>query len=74
MRGFFLFVFDALFFAGVIAAARFVRAGAMRAAVQAPYARRSNRPGGEMVDAGDLKSPGRKAVRVRVPPRAPQAK
>lgn len=28
-------------------------------------------PGGGMVDAVDLKSIGRKAVRVRVPPRAP---
>lgn len=27
--------------------------------------------GGEMADTGDLKSPGRKAVRVRVPPAAP---
>jgi hypothetical protein len=26
--------------------------------------------GGEMADTGDLKSPGRKAVRVRVPPSA----
>jgi hypothetical protein len=27
------------------------------------------RPGGEMVDTGDLKSPGSNPVRVRVPPR-----
>ena len=31
----------------------------------------SPRPGGGMVDTGDLKSPGRKAVPVRVRPRAP---
>lgn len=27
-------------------------------------------PGGEMADAGDLKSPGGDSVRVRIPPRA----
>ena len=35
-----------------------------------PQQKRSCR-GGEMADTGDLKSPGRKAVRVRVPPAAP---
>ena len=32
---------------------------------------KTQRRGGEMADTGDLKSPGRKAVRVRVPPAAP---
>ena len=61
--------------AGLIAAGRAALPAGARLVVQESAARtgygRPPRGRGEMVDARDLKSLGRKAVRVRVPPSAP---